>query len=348
MFTETHPTIGPNEISKAIGICIRSGVTPFFHGSPSTAKTSQADAACVEYNLYPIDIRLSQTQPEDLLGFPMIDQARMKACYVPFDNIPLEHDEIPEGYDGWLIKLDEFNACPDQSVEAAAYKLLNERMVGQYKVHPRAAMVAMGNLITDGAIVRESSTAIISRVRHYLVKPDNQAFIKYAYEKLDFAPEIMAYLQFKPAHVYAFEGENGIYSCYRTWEHTNRTFKLLENPAHDPFALATFAGSLGEGIANSFQGFLRYFEHIPDINTIIKDPENAKLSHEPGAQFATAVTLPEHATEENLDKIVRYVNRMPPEIALTSFRELLRINEKFKKHPAVSDWRIRFAQDIAA
>lgn len=66
-----------------------------------------------------IDMRLSQSDPVDLSGFPSINHEANKASYKPMDTFPLSTDKIPDGFNGWVLFLDEINSAPI-SVQAAA------------------------------------------------------------------------------------------------------------------------------------------------------------------------------------------------------------------------------------
>ena len=89
-----------------------------------------------------------------------------KAVFTPFSIFPLENDPIPQGYDGWMLLLDELSSANKQ-VQAAAYKLILDRQVGSFNLHPNCAIVAAGNKITDKAVVTQMSTALQSRLIHY-------------------------------------------------------------------------------------------------------------------------------------------------------------------------------------
>ena len=96
---------------------IQAKLVPMLIGSPGCGKSQIVHAIAKMYNLFVIDLRLSQCDPTDLLGFPHIFGA--KAGYLPMNTFPIEGDKIPEGYSGWLLFFDEFNSAPP-SVQAAA------------------------------------------------------------------------------------------------------------------------------------------------------------------------------------------------------------------------------------
>ncbi len=100
---------------------------------------------------------MSQIESVDLLGFPVTTGS--KAKYLPFDTFPLEEDSIPQGKNGWILFLDELPLA-SKEVQRAAYRLILDREVGQYKLHENVYIVAAGNLMTDRALVQPLSTAM--------------------------------------------------------------------------------------------------------------------------------------------------------------------------------------------
>ena len=82
-------------------------------------KSSIAHQVAAQLGLKVIDIRLAECDPTDIQGFPYFDQETKKASYFPLNTFPTEHDSIPQGYNGWLIFLDEFSNAP-MAVQAAA------------------------------------------------------------------------------------------------------------------------------------------------------------------------------------------------------------------------------------
>ena len=154
------------KISQAISMVtgfIQAKLVPMLVGSPGCGKSQIIHQIAKEYNLKVIDLRLSQCDPTDLSGFPTTKGN--KAGYLPMETFPIEGDKIPEGYSGWMLFLDEMNAA-SPAVQAAAYKLVLDRMVGIYHLHKNVAIACAGNLETDNAIVQPMSTALQSRLVH--------------------------------------------------------------------------------------------------------------------------------------------------------------------------------------
>ena len=111
----------PSEVRSAVIDCMEAGLVPFVTGSPGVGKSDIMRQIAEEYGLVLIDLRLSQCAPEDLMGLPMKEGTGLSArsTFVPFSTFPLEGDQIPEGKNGWLLFLDEFNSA-SKSVQAAS------------------------------------------------------------------------------------------------------------------------------------------------------------------------------------------------------------------------------------
>lgn len=106
-----------SQATRMITSCIKSKLVPMLTGSPGCGKSQIVHQIAEEYNLKVIDLRLSQCDPTDLLGFPTIQGN--KSGYVPMNTFPVEGDAIPDGYSGWLLFFDEFNSASN-AVQAAA------------------------------------------------------------------------------------------------------------------------------------------------------------------------------------------------------------------------------------
>ena len=135
-------------IQRHLPVLLDNGIVPFIHGSPALGKSAIGKQLADAHNLKFIDLRLTELDPTDLHGLPNFKEG--KATFVPFDTFPLEGDKIPEGYKGWCIFLDEINSA-NHSVQAACYKLVLDRMVGQHKLHPKVKLMAAGKFLMDKA-----------------------------------------------------------------------------------------------------------------------------------------------------------------------------------------------------
>lgn len=308
-------TVTPQQTSEEILHCMKVGLTPLVTSSPGMGKSSIVQQIAKDYRLKLLDLRLSQCTPEDLQGFPM--RNGNKATFTPFDTFPIEEDEIPEGYQGWLLFLDELTSA-SKPVQAAAYKLILDRQVGSYALHENVAIVAAGNKISDKAVVNQMSTALQSRLVHYEMTISSQEWLEYAY-KQDLDHRIISFISYMPSKLMDFrpDHQDVTFPCPRTWEFLS---KLIEGESICEKRGARIAGTIGEGAAVEFITFAREFDRIPKIDQIIKEPKTLAIPDEASTKYATMSMLIEHANKKNLAQIIPYIERFDIEIQIVFAR----------------------------
>lgn len=327
------------KISEAVPMVtafIKASIVPMIHGSPGIGKSQIVNQIANDYNLKLIDLRLSQCDPTDLAGFPAIDAARQKAGYIPMDTFPLEGEEPPKGYNGWLLFFDEANSA-SKAVQAAAYKILLDRMIGQRKLHKNCGLVAAGNLETDGAIVEEMSTALQSRMAHLELVVDPEEFTNWASSN-GIDHRISDYIKFKPGQVYTFKPDHTdkTYACPRTWEFASRVMKVTEDTPK--MRLPMLAATLSEGVAREFVTFCKIYDDLPKLAQIISTPEAVRVPQEPSILFALTGSLAHNATTDNFGAVMKFIQRMPVEFQVVTMRETIRRNKSMMSHAAVQKW----------
>lgn len=330
------------EARELIERCIRARLVPNLVGSPGLGKSALIHQIAETYNLLVIDLRLSQCDPVDLMGFPHIYQDRNKAGYVPMTTFPIEGDELPinpktgQPYSGWLLFLDEANGA-EPAVQKAAYKLILDRMVGEFKLHKNVAIVCAGNLETDGALVEEQSTAMQSRMVHMTLELDVPAWLEWARENgIDY--RITSYIQWRPEELQRFDPshEDVTFACPRTWEFASRLISGIEQLIILDKTL--LSGTISEGVAREFYGFTKIFEDLPTLESIVKSPNSVPVPTEPSVCWALTGSLGQHATEKNIEPIMQFISRIPKEFQVVALREICRRNKKLKTSAPVLDW----------
>lgn len=332
-------TISVAQAKRPITIALKARQVPMLHGSPGIGKSYIIKQIAKEFGLKLIDIRLSQCDPTDLLGFPFPDAKRGKASYMPMDMFPLEGDAVPDGYNGWLVFMDEINGA-DAAVQKAAYKVILDRMVGMEHLHDKVAMVAAGNLSTDGALVEEMSSALQSRIVHINVESNFESFIRHANEQ-HFDHRIISFLNFKPRNLNTFDPENKsgepTFACERTWEFINDQLDYIAD-IFDEDSVVLFAGTIGEGVAREFVAFQKLYADLPDVKTIIKQPTSTKIPDEPGTLYALTGAIAHHAETATIDPLMEYVRRLPKEYQVVCLRDMGMRNRGILASKPVQDW----------
>ena len=329
-------TVGPSTLPRLVARVMTENLVPYVHGAPGTAKSAVAKQFADSNKLLMIDVRLSQRTPTSLNGFGRINTESMKSEFVPFCDFPLEGDEIPEGYNGWLLFLDELPSAPPQ-VQAAAYQLILDKQVGSKKLHPDCMMMGAGNRKSDGALVQGMGTALQSRMVHFEMQLTAKDWLLWAAQNnVDF--RVMAFVNFKPSSVESFTANHGehTFCCGRTLHFASDLIKGVEKLTHDDLIL--LSGCLGTGIAAEFYGFCDIFDILPTIEEIIKDPDNGKLENSPSFKTGISSFIAEHMTQENAEPLLKYMKRISPEFQAMCARQAYRKDNTLISNPAIVQW----------
>lgn len=309
-----------SELRVAVTRLIQANIVPFVQASPGVGKSAVINQIAAEYNLEVIDLRLASSDPTDLSGLPHFytdSNGRTKAEYATFNTFPLENDPLPVGKDGWLLFLDEFSSAP-KSVQAPAYKLVLDRMVGQNKLHEKVAIVAAGNKATDNAIVIKLSTALQSRVAHLFLDVDKKEWVDWAI-KAGIDSRIIGLIEFAPGNLHNFDPNHtdNTFSCPRTLEMLSRAVKGHQVTVDD---YDLIEGIIGKGAATEFITFCDIYQSLPPIGDIIKDPVGCVLPAEKSQRYALATYVADNMDKNNAAPLVDYLKRMDVDFRVVAVR----------------------------
>lgn len=308
--------VGPKQLVSALKRALPTGVVPYLSGSPGTGKSDIIKNLAKEYNLKLIDVRASQLTPSDLLGLPM--REGNKAIFAPYTSFPIEGDEIPEGYNGWLLFFDELSSAA-KMVQAAIYRVLLDREVGSHKLHSACAVVGAGNLASDKAVVVQMSTALQSRMVHYEIKVNTKDWIDWGYRN-GIDSRILGYIQYKPSALHDFrpDHQDKTFACPRTWSFVSRLIK--ESKSLDDVDLINIAGAITEGAAVEFKTFCDIESQVPSIEKILSDPEGTDVPVQSSWKYFTISSVVDHTTEKNVAKLLKYISKFPEDFQVIYLR----------------------------
>lgn len=267
-----------SEIKDTIRLCMKVKLPVMLWGPPGVGKSDAIKQLGVEQDRPVIDLRMSLLNPVDLRGVPVAKDgitAWWQPCFLPREE---------NGTENAILFLDEMNAAPP-AVQSAAYQLVLDRRVGEYKLPDGVDVLAAGNRGTDRAIVYEMSSALRNRFVHYEVVADLDEWKDWA-SRHGIRHEVMAFLNMKQDRLFFFDAKvhTRQFPTPRSWEFTSRLLEGLGGNVRGSTAI--FAGALGEGVATEFVGFLKVAGKIPSAeDVIIKGNMKIKAPKEDAAQL---------------------------------------------------------------
>ena len=355
------------QMPKLLNKVLDSKLVPMMHGSPGTAKSSITKQVAAKRNLKVIDLRLAQSDPTDLNGFPAFNKDNTKAGYIPFNTFPIEGDELPkkvsigdnigvdakgnpiqatkdEYYDGWLLFLDEFPSAT-LAVQAAAYKLVLDKQVGPFDLHSKVSIVAAGNKMSDRAVTNRLSTAMQSRLVHFEVELNSEDWLDWA-NNSNIDHRVKSFIGFRPEKLYRFDPDHDDYTfpCARTWEFVSDLIKNDQNI--DPDHLPLLAGTIGEGAANQFLAYCEVYGDLISFADIVADPMGSEVPYEPSVLYALTGMIGEYTNTTNIDTVMKFINRLPLEFQVLTMRNILPKDPGITTTPAWQGWISLNAQEF--
>lgn len=300
-------TVNAFKAKKTIELCMRARLVPFIQGSPGIGKSYIVKQIADEYRLKMVDCRLSTMEPTDLTGLPWIHDG--KAEFNPYNFFPLENTEIPKGYEGFLLFLDEFNSA-SKATQAAAYRLILDREVGQHKLHDKCFVVCAGNRLEDNAIVTEMSTAMVSRLVTINMDVDFEDWQTNFAIPNHIDERIVAYLSMYPNKLMQFDPEVNTtsFACPRTWYFAHKLIKAHGKVDKD--LLYALSGVISFEEAMSFIQFTKVFEHLITIDALIKDP-TLKAPKDTPTIWANVIHLIYRFDESTVTKVLPFIQQLP-------------------------------------
>lgn len=329
-------TVTPRALKKDLVTCMNAGLVPIVLGAPGIGKSDIVRQIADQYNLEVVDIRLAQAAPEDLNGLPRFIDNR--ATFVPFDIFPLEDTPLPKNKSGWLCFLDEITSAP-RNIQAAAYKILLDRQVGNHKLHDRCVLMAAGNRKEDKAVVNTMSSALVSRMIYFELEVSNQEWMEDFAIPNNLDPRIIAFINAYPDKLSTFDPEKAeeAYACPRTWNHVDKLIKSKEQltgssriTADD---LILLSGAIGQGAATEFHQFCEIFTQVPKYEDIIKDPANTPIPDESALKWATIVSLVQKCDKKDSKQFINYISNFDVSFQVVFLRMLLKKDSTYMVEP---------------
>ena len=327
-------------------------LVPAFWSSPGLGKSTVFKQLAKDKKLKFIDCRLSQFDPTEINGFPVIQNGR--STYAPPAVFPLVGDPLPDmldddgktigKYKGWLILFDEYNSA-SLAVQAATYQPLLDKTVGQHRLHKNVVIACAGNLSTDRAIVNRMSTAAQSRIIHFNIEVSLSDWIDWSYlNNIDHRTR--SFIEFRPDLLHKFDPKHtgNTFPCPRTWEFVSKLTGDIKQIGDEHLPL--IAGTVGEGAAHEYVAFGKLFGQLPTLKQILTDPKGITMPTRPDITYAMSSLLSSNMTQANGDTLMEYINRMPPEFQVITLKTATKTNPKLVYVAKIQEWIADNANDL--
>jgi hypothetical protein len=292
-----------------------------------------------------IDMRLALLEPTDLRGYPFRNPETNTMEWSPPADLPSE--EFASQYDNVVLFLDELNSAPP-SVQAAAYQLVLNRRVGQYRLPENVRIVAAGNRETDRGVTFRMPAPLANRFRHINMDVNFDDWQQWAVNN-NVHPDVVGYLTYSKGDLFDFDPKSSsqAFATPRSWTFVSEMLGASGFDTAESFEQkAEIAGAIGEGMSIKFVEHRKVAKHLPNPSDILdgkaKKLDN-KVSSELSAKYSLVVGIAYELNEKYLDKgldkdfvkslnnVIRFsFDNFEPEMVVFLFRTIMKdYNIKF-------------------
>jgi MoxR-like ATPase len=254
-------------------------------GPPGVGKSQIVAQIAARYAAPLIDIRLAQMEPTDLRGIPFRD-GRHVVWSVP----AVLPDAERHGSRGILF-LDELTSAVP-TVTAAAYQLILDRRLGEYRVPAGWAIFAAGNRQGDRGVTYQMPAPLANRFAHYEIEPDLDDWVEWAHAS-GVDDRLIAFLRFRPDLLFQFDPTRyaSAFASPRSWEYANRA--LAKFADHPELLGEALNACVGAAAGSALRAFLAHIGAIPDLAAIAAG-RDAEVPRGTELQYAVASALARH------------------------------------------------------
>jgi hypothetical protein len=257
-------------------------------GPPGVGKSQIVAQVAARHDVPVVDIRLSQMEPSDLRGIPF-----RVGDHVEWATPSMLPDAARHGPAGVLF-LDEITSAPP-AVSAAAYQLILDRRLGDYRVPDGWAIFAAGNRQGDRGVTYAMPAPLANRFSHFEVDVNLDDWAAWAYSN-GIDERLVAFLRFKPELLFDFDPANfggahlaGMaFPSPRSWEFAHRALQKFGD--HPELLGGALAACVGQAAGIECAAFVDSLDRLPDLDAICAG-ESVAVPSEIDLQYAVAAAL---------------------------------------------------------
>lgn len=259
------------------------------------------------------DVRLLLFNPIDLRGIPTADKDKTLAVWLKPKLFQM--DENPDIVN--ILFLDEISAAP-QTVQAAAYQITLDRVVGEHKLPDNCLVIAAGNRVTDKSVSYKMPKALANRLMHFEIEGSFSSWQNWAVTH-GINSRVLGYLSFRNDRLFGFDSASDdlAFATPRSWEMVSNVLNYLDNDLKS--ARPLIAGLIGTGNSVEFCTWCNVYRKLPSIEDIFSGREN-KVPRETDALYALIYAITDYAKSHFDEKTaignsICYASKMPFDFA---------------------------------
>lgn len=268
---------------------------PYYN--PETRTMKWAQPADLPMNVKPIDLKLAKgsiqkakrvlaaytkggnTDEDQLLGFEMsVESAE--------EHLKVLEEAILFGKA--ILFLDEINAAPP-SVQAAAYQLVLNRRVGEYRLPDGVSMVCAGNRESDKGVTFRMPSPLANRLVHMEMTTNFDDWQKWAIMN-KVHPDVVGFLSHHKQKLFNFDPKSNdkAFATPRSWVFVSQ---LISDDMPDSVNTSLVAGTVGEGLAVEFAAHRKVAARMPKSEDVLRGKEKDLKVKDLSAMYSLTISM---------------------------------------------------------
>ena len=275
------------------------------------------------------DVRLLLFNPIDLRGIPTSDANKEFSVWLKPKIFDMdESDDVVN-----ILFLDEISAAP-QSVQAAAYQITLDRIIGEHKLPDNCFVIAAGNRVTDKSVAFKMPKALANRLLHIEIVSDFGSWKKWAV-KNGVNSKVTGFLSSRRDMLLSSEPDSDevAYPTPRSWEKVSDILNYVDEDIEEVYSL--ISGTVGSGCAVEFRSWCRVYDKLPDVAAIFKG-DSPPVPKAPDCLYALISSMVAYARQHKNDfqliaNAIKYADKMPADFSTVFMKDLMYLEPDYKK-----------------
>lgn len=275
------------------------------------------------------DVRLLLFNPIDLRGIPTANADKTLAVWLKPQIFEMDgSDDVIN-----ILFLDEISAAP-QSVQAAAYQITLDRVVGEHKLPENCIVIAAGNRTTDKSVAYKMPKALANRLLHIEVEGSFKSWKEWAV-RCGINEKVIGFLSFRQDYLMRFDAasEDLAFPTPRAWEMVSNLLNFVDDDIDKIYSL--IAGVVGAGAAVELRTWANVYKNLPSVEDIF-DGESPALPKGTDALYALTSSMTSYAREHKneitrIANSIKYASKMPADFSAVLMRDYMYLEKDFTK-----------------
>lgn len=298
-------------------------------GPPGGGKTTIVQELAEELEV-PIVVKHLPTMLVEDFGILFPDDTNKLNYRLP-DWFPVKGEAPEEG----ILLFDDRNQA-NSDLQKVLANICQERNLHGYDMPDGWMVISTGNRQSDRAGANRVLSHLRNRETVLELETHMDDWSAWAMDH-DVKPEVVSFIRFRPGWLHNFDPQKDQNATPRSWvEGVSDMLGTIPKEAE----YEAFKGAVGEGAAAEFVAFVKIYRNLPDPDLILMDPDNVDTPSDPAVLYALSGALATRASSSNFERVIQYVNRLPPEFGVLTVSMAVKRDSDLSDTNAFTKWVI--------